>query len=277
VSALQASALAMAGLAAGALNATVGSGGLVSLVALLWTGVPAHTANIANQVGTPTSFVAPASAMLRGRDRSHVVPTVAMCAGTVVGSVVLAHAAGWFRDAAPVLILVAAGAVAVQPLVQRGGGLRGRLKARAEAVYASAASRVAVLPARAPTEVRRVSYHATAYTAAMVACGLYAGVVGAGVGTIALALISYTSGTSLVASVPARNVMCLAASLVAALTLTVAGPVDWALVGVLLPSLLVGGALGVRWMGWFRERDSLFRGMVVAASILAAGWLLWTG
>lgn len=268
--------LTVAGLVAGALTATAGNGGLVSLMALLWTGAPVHVANVANQVAQPPGLLIPATVMLKHRDRSHVVPTIAMCAGTVAGSLILADAAAWFRLWAPWLILAAAGAVAVHPFVQ-GGRITVRLVPR---VPAAPAALLAIAPppeppAAVPAGAGRVSGHPIAYVLAMAVCGLYAGVIGAGVGTIALAAISYTTGKTTSDSVPARNMACLTASLVAFAVLVTFGPVDWRLVLPLWPALFVGGALGVHWMKWFRKRDAVFRAVVVVAAMCAAGWLLW--
>lgn len=253
-------ALAAAGFVAGALNATVGSGSLLTLVTLLGVGVPAHPAVVANQVAAPPSFWPAAGKMLKGRDRSHIVPAVAMCLGTVAGSLALVGLAHSFRMLAPGLVLVAAGAVAIQPLLRR----------TEATVSVSAGATVAVLPIRAPARTAM-------YIAAMLGCGLYAGLVGAGVGTITLLLISWTSGSSLQDSMPARNVMCLAASLVAAITLIATGPVRWPLVAILWPAMLAGGIVGTRSMGWFKQHDGVFRGLVVAASIVAAGSLMIGG
>src|SRR5688572_4987489 len=116
-------AVAAAGLAAGGINAVVGSGTLVSFPVLLAVGLPPVTATISNSLGLIAGNLSGAVGYrreLRGQRPLLLRLIPASVLGALTGAFLLLHLpASTFEAIVPVLIAVAVLLVAVQPAVQR--------------------------------------------------------------------------------------------------------------------------------------------------------------
>jgi uncharacterized membrane protein YfcA len=233
--------MAAAAFLAGLLNTAGAGGAILSFLVLTATGVNPLTAHATNQLITPLSFVSAAGAARTSRPRPAFV--VAGCAGTVGGVAILAcvsHAA--FQAVAPWVILPAAIVVALQGRAKRQAGAR---RAR----------------------------HRLASLAAMLGCGVYAGLIGVGTGTLVLVVLGTTAAhASLGRLLPTRNVLCLGMAVVVGVAFAVTGLVDWAIAAVLAIPALLGGVVGTRLVG--RLPDTALRAGVVLTAVAGAGWLL---
>src|SRR4051794_6092164 len=116
-------AVAAAGLAAGSINAVVGSGTLVTFPVLLAVGLPPVTASISNSLGLVPGNLTGAIGYrreLRGQRRLLVRLLPASVLGALTGAFLLLHLpASSFEAIVPVLVGLAVLLVAVQPAVQR--------------------------------------------------------------------------------------------------------------------------------------------------------------
>src|SRR3954471_1930993 len=114
---------ALAGLAAGSINAVVGSGTLVTFPVLLAVGLPPVTATISNSLGLVPgglSGVFGYRRELRGQRRLLTTMFPASVLGALTGAFLLLHLpASAFETIVPVLVALAVVLVAVQPLLQR--------------------------------------------------------------------------------------------------------------------------------------------------------------
>src|SRR5436305_4417812 len=123
-------AIALAGLAAGAINTVVGSGTLITFPALLAFGYAPVTANVSNTIGLVPGSVAGAVGYrreLRGqRPRAFILALASVLGGTVGAVLLLTLPASAFKAIVPGFIAVALGLIVVQPWLNRRLGSRRR-------------------------------------------------------------------------------------------------------------------------------------------------------
>jgi uncharacterized membrane protein YfcA len=214
-------AVLAAGLAAGAINAVVGSGTLITFPTLLALGYPAVLANISNTVGLVPGSAAAVWAYRRelaGQRGRLARLCPATTAGAIVGgTLLLLLPPGAFRAIVPVLILAACLLVIVQP-------------------------RLTAALARRP---RRTRAHEWLLVVAVAVTGVYGGYFGAAQGVLLIGLLATLSGEpDLQRCNAAKNVLSLTANLVAALLFLTVRHVDWAIAGLIAVSSVAGGLLG---------------------------------
>src|SRR5215217_4550565 len=116
-------AVALAGLAAGSINAVVGSGTLVTFPVLLAVGLPPVTATISNSLGlVPGNLAGPLGYRreLAGQRWLLLRLLPGSVLGALTGAFLLLHLpASSFEAIVPVLVGLAVVLVAVQPALQR--------------------------------------------------------------------------------------------------------------------------------------------------------------
>src|SRR5918912_3318438 len=116
-------AVALAGLAAGSINAVVGSGTLVTFPVLLAVGLPPVTATVSNSLGLVPGNLAGSLGYRRelaGQRWLLLRLLPASVLGALTGAFLLLHLpASSFEAIVPVLVGLAVVLVAVQPWVQR--------------------------------------------------------------------------------------------------------------------------------------------------------------
>lgn len=193
---------------AGALNATIGSGNLLTfLVMTLWLGIPPLTAHIANQCAAPGSF---AGAWRRDEQRQATWPMrLAAMAGTLVGAVALTTIpAGAVAEAAPAGIACSALLLAAAPWAK--------------------------------------SWTARYRLPLLGLTGVYGGTVGAGTGTAVWACVDAEQDTAAATRNALLLPMGLVVTLTLVVTNPPwsGGLINWALTGALTAGMLIGGAAG---------------------------------
>jgi uncharacterized membrane protein YfcA len=213
-----------AGLAAGTVNAVVGSGSLITFPTLLALGYPAVTANVSNTIGLVPGAVS--GAIGYRRELSGQGPRVrslgvASAAGGLTGGLLLLALPGSvFRRVVPVLILIACLLVALQP----------RLAARRLGAQ------------HANNKERR--HGGAALHGAIFATGIYGGYFGAAQGVILIALLGIFLDDALQRLNGLKNALATIVNGVAALLFILFAHVAWGPAGLLAVSSAVGGQLG---------------------------------
>jgi uncharacterized membrane protein YfcA len=213
-------AVVAAGLAAGAINAVVGSGTLVTFPVLLAVGLPPVTASVSNSLGLVPGNLTGAIGYRReltGQRGLLLRLLPASVLGALTGAFLLLHLpASAFEAVVP-------GLVAVQPRLQR------RLRAR---------------PVTGPDGVGRARL--AGLVAGAYATGTYGGYFAASQGVLQVGLFGLLLREPLQRLNAIKNVLTLAVNAVAALAYVVTAPdrVDWRAAGLVAGGSLVGGHLG---------------------------------
>jgi len=237
------------GLAAGTLNAIVGSGSLITFPTLLALGYPPVVANVSNSVGLVAGSVSGAVGYRRelaGQRGRLTVLGVASAAGGLTGAVALLVLPDQvFRSIVPILILVACVLVVAQPTLAR------RVVARGGADRPNGGLLL---------------------LGAVFATGVYGGYFGAAQGVILVALLGIFLDDGIQRLNAAKNVLAALVNGVAALVFVLFAPVAWAPAALLAIGATVGGQLGARLgrrisQGWLRAAIVVV-GVTVAVRLL---------
>ena len=120
---VEALAVLIAGIAAGALNTIVGSGSLLTFPTLLAVGLPPITANVSNTIGLVPGGISGTLGYRRElagqRDRLVRLGIPALLGGTLGAAILLVLPPAAFEVVVPFLLLFAAGLTAIQPWLTR--------------------------------------------------------------------------------------------------------------------------------------------------------------
>ena len=240
-------AIALAGGAAGFINAVAGSGTLVTFPTLLAFGVPPVTANVSNNIGLVPGAVSGAIGWrheLAGQRARAVRLASASLLGGVVGAVlllVLPDAA--FRAVVPVLVGLGIVLVAVQPLITR------RVVA-------------AVDPARDdPARDARWLWPVVALT------GVYGGYFGAAQGILLMAVLGVGTHTTLHRNNALKNVLAGLVNGIAAVIFIVVADPDWVIVALIAVGSIIGAQVGVR--AGRKMPAAVMRGFIIVVGVAA--------
>ena len=239
-------------MAAGTINAVVGSGTLVTFPTLLACGLPAVTANVSNTVGlVPGSLSAAIGyrAELAGQ-RSRVVRLAyASCVGAVAGALLLlVLPASAFDAIVPVLIALGVLLVVFGPAISR------RVAARAESCGG-------------------VPHHGVWWVwPAVLLAGVYGGYFGAAQGVLLMAILGIGVVDSMQRHNATKNVLALVVNGVAAVVFLFVSHLDWRAVGLIAVGSVVGGQLGAT-VGR-RLPPAVLRGVIVVVGVVAIVTLL---
>lgn len=224
-------AVALAGLAAGSINAVVGSGTLVTFPVLLAVGLPPVTATVSNSLGLVPGNLTGAIGYrreLQGQRGLLLRLLPASVLGALTGSFLLLHLpASAFEAIVPGLVALAVVLVAVQPLLQ--------LRLTARRVRAGTA------PDAPPGPGRLAGLFAGAYVT-----GTYGGYFAASQGVLQIGIFGLLLREPLQRLNAIKNVLTLAVNAVAALAYVVVATdrVDWLAAGLVAGGSLLGGFLG---------------------------------
>jgi uncharacterized membrane protein YfcA len=242
-------AIAAAGMAAGALNAVVGSGTLVTFPVLLGFGYAPVTANVSNTVGLVAGGVAGAVGYrreLEGQRQRTLRFATASASGAVTGAVLLlVLPAAAFRTIVPAFIALALVSIVLQP----------RLARR--------------LAHRQPDEHRQGT--GLAWLGVFVA-GIYGGYFGAAQGILLVAILGLALPDGLQRVNALKNVLSLLVNLVAAVIFVFLADVAWAPAAAIAGGSILGGMLGARYGR--RLPQPVLRGVIVMVGIVAIVQLL---
>lgn len=245
--------LFLAAVAAGALNAVVGAGTLITFPTLLALGVPPVIANVSNTVGLVPGSAAAAYGFrhtLAGR-------------GRVLGRLVGASTVGGVTGGALLLVLPARSFELIVPVLLLGAGALAAVQPR---VAAWVAARRAVNGTVARTDGSPLLVLGVA------AAGVYGGYFGAAQGVILLGLLGVALGGPMNDLNGIKNVLAGLANLVSAVLFVLVADVDWAVAAVVAAGAIVGGGLGGRYGRRLPSRA--LRALVVVVAVVAAAWQL---
>jgi uncharacterized protein len=249
VTLLEAIAVLVAGIAAGTINAVVGSGTLITFPTLLWVGYEPVTANVSNTVGLAPGSVSGAVGYRRELEgqRGRVLRLgVASLLGGIAGAVallVLPEEA--FEAIVPVFIAVALVLIVAQPW------LSGRLEAHRAA---------------------HAHRERPATFAIVFLTGVYGGYFGAAQGILLLAGLGLSLPDDLQRVNALKNVLAALVNGVAGVVFVIVADVAWGAAGLIAAGSVVGGQLGARYGR--RLPPQVLRGLIVVIGTAAIVRLL---
>jgi uncharacterized protein len=254
---LDAIAVLAAGIAAGGINAIVGSGSLITFPTLLALGYPPVVANVSNNLGLVSGNVSGAYGYreeLKGqRGRLLRLGSASLIGALAGGALLLSLPAEAFDFIVPGLIVIALVLVVVQPRLQ------GWLKARRDG------------------KDRHRPDGGPALWLGVLATGVYGGYFGAAQGIVLIAILGLALDDDLQRLNGAKNAMSAivngtAALLFIAMWLLSDTVIDWWVVLLIAVGSTVGGLLGAK-VGR-RIPPLVLRGVIVAVGVAAIVQLL---
>ncbi|MFI7438508.1 sulfite exporter TauE/SafE family protein [Nonomuraea indica] len=237
-------AVCVAGVAAGAINAVVGSGSLITFPTLVAVGVDPVVANVSNNIGlVPGSFTGAygyRAELVGQRDRLVRLGAASFLGSVIGGLLLLSLDPGVFQVVVPVLIAAACVLVVVQP----------RLSAR--------------LAAGRP---HADSHGGVALWLGVFGAGVYGGYFGAAQGVLLIGLLGSFLSEHLQRVNAAKNVLSLIVNSAAALLFVLVAEIDWWAVLAVAVGAMAGGFVGAR-LGR-RIPAPVLRGVIVVVGIVA--------
>jgi uncharacterized protein len=242
-------AIALAGLAAGAINTVVGSGTLITFPVLLAFGYSPVTANVSNTIGLVPGSLSGAVGYRRelaGQGRRILRLGAASLVGGAVGAVLLLELPGSaFKAIVPAFIGIALVLVVLQPRLNR------------------------MLAAR---KVDRVREGGIFTPLAVFAAGVYGGYFGAAQGILLVGFLGVTLPQSLQRTNALKNVLTAVVNGVAGVYFAFAAHVEWGPAGIIAGASMVGGQLGAHYGR--RLPPAVLRGVIVVVGTTAIVRLL---
>ena len=238
--------IALAAVAAGAVNALAGGGTLITFPVLTAVGVPALAANITNTVALLPGYFGATLAQrkdLKGQERRLTWGIPAGIVGGLIGGVLLLNTGErLFRELVPYLILLASGLLALQDPVRKWAARRAA--ARGDTA-APRSERWAAIPVGL--------------------AAVYGGYFGAGLSVIILAVLAMVLDDNLTRLNALKQFIAFATNLAAAVFFIFSGQVVWSAAAVMMVGALLGGVLGGKLAG--RIKPSTLRYTVVAIGV----------
>jgi uncharacterized protein len=263
--------LLAAAVGAGALNAVVGAGTIITFSTLLALGFPPVTANVSNTVGMVGGNLAAAYAYrstLQGRARLIRRLVVASAIGGVTGGVLLlALPERAFEVIVPVLLILSGILAAIQPRV---AAAIGRRRMRAAAAGRGAVPAVVASRPDGATGGGAPIHAGPLLIAGVAATGVYGGYFGAAQGVILLALLGVFVGGDMNQVNGIKNILAFLANLVSAALFVAIADVRWSVVVLVAIGATIGGGLGGRYGR--RLPAPALRALVVVVAFVAAAW-----
>ncbi len=269
MSLLDAVLILLAGVGAGAINAVVGSGTLITFPTLLALGVPPVTANMSNSLGLVPGSIAGAVGYRRelSGQRARLLRMLAFSsAGGVLGAVLLlVLPPDAFEAVVPVLILLGIALVALQPRLNR--WVARRAQERAEAGGDAA-----------PVDLERAWW----VPIAIFGTGVYGGYFGAAQGVLLMGILGIGVADALQRLNGIKNVLVATVNAIAGIIFVVVAQlgllgsearVDWSLVGLIAVGAVCGGFLGAS-LGR-RLPPTVLRAVIVAVGLVAVALMLF--
>lgn len=247
-------AILVAGVGAGAINAIVGSGTLITFPTLVAFGFPPVTATMSNAIGLVAGGVSGTWGYRRelagqGPRLRWQIPA-SLC-GAILGSWLLLHLPETvFELVVPVLLILALILVVLQPKIQAWAKQRGSHEA-------------GLSPARL-----------TLLTVGTFAVGVYGGYFTAAQGILLMGVMGAILPESLQRMNGAKNLLSLIVNVVAATAYTLVAfeRISWAAAGLIAVGSLLGGVLGARYGR--RLSPTALRGTIVVVGLIGLFRLL---
>jgi len=247
----EAVAVLAAGIGAGAINAVVGSGSLITFPTLLAMGYPPVVANVSNNVGLVPGGVTGVLGYRReldGQGRRLLRFGTASVLGSLIGGLLLLLLPETaFRIIVPVLIGLACVLVVAQPALNR------RLADR-----------------------RKNPHHGGPLLwLGILGAGMYGGYFGAAQGVVLIGLLGVFLDDGLQRINAAKNVLSLLVNTTAAVLFVFIAPVDWTAVAVVAAGTTIGGYVGARVAR--RLPPPVLRAFIVTVGVVAIVMLVREG
>ncbi len=239
----EAIAILAAGVGAGAINAVVGSGTLITFPVLIALGYAPLIANVSNNIGLVPGAMAGVHGYrreLRGqRTRVISLGVFSVLGGIAGAALLLALPSSAFDAIVPVLIAIALVLVVIQPRLDR-----------------------------ALAERRRDDAHlGTPTRAAITASGVYGGYFGAGQGILLIGILGIAFDDELQRLNGLKNVLAGLVNFTAGLIFVFAANVDWGVAGLIAAGSIVGGVVGARYGR--RLSPTVLRALIVVVGTVA--------
>lgn len=250
--------IALAGLGAGAINALVGSGTLITFPTLVTLGYPPVTATMSNAIGLVAGSVSGTwgyRAELRGQWNRLRWQLPASLAGAVLGAFLLLHLPEKvFAEVVPVLLVLALALVVAGPRIQSWTGRRAEEAGR---------SAEHITPARMAVLV-----------IGTFAVGVYGGYFTAAQGILLVGLMGALLPESVQRMNAAKNLLALVVNVVAAIayTLVAFDRISWPAAGLIAGGSLIGGLIGARYGR--RLSGNALRAIIVVVGLIGLYRLL---
>ncbi|WP_020573773.1 sulfite exporter TauE/SafE family protein [Actinopolymorpha alba] len=240
----------LAGVAAGTINAVVGSGTLITFPTLVAFGLPPITANVSNTVGLFPGSGAAAWGYRRelaGQGRRLVRLGIAAVLGALTGAMLLLRLpASAFNMIVPVLVALGCVLVVLQPRISRWVAER-----RTQPAHDNGGWSTLVL---------------------VYLTGVYGGYFGAAQGVLLIAILGISLDETLQRVNAAKNVLAGLANLVAAVIFVLIAHIAWASAGLIAIGSIAGGLLGAH-VGR-KLPPTVLRGVIVVVGVVAIVMLL---
>jgi uncharacterized protein len=233
VSVFHTTLIALAGVAAGAINAVVGSGTLITFPTLVTLGYPPVTSTMSNAVGLVAGSVSGTWGYrreLRGQWHRLRWQLVASLTGSALGSWLLLHLPEKvFTRVVPVLLIVALALVIVGPRIQEWARRR--------------AAQAGHPPDHVPPG-RMVALVALTF-----AVGVYGGYFTAAQGILMMGVMGALLPENMQRMNAAKNLLALVVNIVAAVAYTTVAfdRISWPAAGLIAVGSLIGGFLGAHY------------------------------
>jgi len=241
--------IALAGLAAGAINTVVGSGTLITFPTLLAFGYAPVTANVSNTIGLVPGSVSGAwgyRSLLAGQRPRAVRLGVCSALGGLTGAaLLLVLPASTFKAVVPAFIAIALVLIIAQP----------RLNVWLEGRAVDVEHRARLLT-----------------PAAVFVAGIYGGYFGAAQGILLLAILGVLLTQDLQRTNALKNVLAGLVNGVAGLYFVIVAHVAWGPAAIIAASSVLGAQLGARYGQ--RLNPTALRALIVVVGIFAIVSLL---
>ena len=216
-------AILAAAIAAGAINAVVGSGSLITFPTLLAFGFPPVIANVSNNIGLVPGNVSGALGYreeLSGQRGRLIRLGIASCAGSLAGAgALLALPPGVFEVVVPALIILACVLVVLQPRLSAWVAARGKERGEQGGPF---------------------------LIAGVFLAGVYGGYFGAAQGVLVIGLLGVFLTESLQRVNAGKNVLVTIVNATAAIVFVIFAHVAWLAVALIAAGSTAGGLIGAR-------------------------------
>ena len=240
---LEALAIFAAGIGAGAINAVVGSGTLLTFPVLIALGYQPLVANVSNNIGLVPGAVAGAYGYRRElagqRHRVISLGIFSFVGGVTGATLLLVLPASAFDAIVPALIAIALVLLVAQPRISRRLAHRRRPDGR----------------------------HGVVTRAAVTGSGVYGGYFGAGQGILLVAFLTIAIDDTLQRLNGLKNVLAGLVNLTAGVIFVFAADVDWGVAGLIAVGSVIGGTVGARYGR--RLSPNVLRALIVVVGTIA--------
>jgi uncharacterized membrane protein YfcA len=236
--------VALAAMAAGAINALAGGGTLITFPTLTFLGIPAVAANVTNTIALCPGYFGGTLAQKKDLEgqikRLWILLPAGAIGGIIGGFLLLQTGEKLFKDLVPYLILLASGLLAIQDPV------RAWLNKRMAEGQGGGLEKWTWLPVGL--------------------AAIYGGYFGAGLSVIVLSALGLTLEDTLTRLNALKQAVGFAVNVAAAIFFLFSGQVVWSVALVMAVGALIGGTLGGKLAG--KVKPATLRWMVVIIGVI---------